>query len=434
MGSTTVPERGSTIGWFLRRTFFATAMTMVMVIVAAFPAAAAPGDLDPSFSGNGWVATNFGRRFEVAFDVAISETDGKIVAAGQTGLRIAVARYLPGGALDTSFSGDGKVRTDLTAGLDAAYAVAVQTDGRVVVAGEASGQGGRVALVRYKANGRIDTTFGGGDGKVMTNVTAHDDYAWAIAIQPLDHKIVIGGGAGGLGGRFLVARYKPNGARDGTFGGGDGRVVTNFTSKYDYVDALALQPDGKIVVAGTANYFGSTPRFALARYRPNGALDGTFGGDGKVITAFSGGFARASGLAIQADGRIVAAGQSGDNTAIARYLPSGALDGSFSVDGMRSVNLTNGGDYADEVMVQADGKIVTVGTGSYYVTDTKIVVARFDAAGGLDPSFSGDGFLYSNLTPGADWAAGGLLQPADGKIVAVGRSSGRFVALRYLVA
>jgi uncharacterized delta-60 repeat protein len=311
----------------------------------------------------------------------------------------------------------------------------VQDDGRVVVAGEASGQGGRVALVRYTANGRLDTSFGGGDGKVMTNVTSSDDYAWAISIQPLDHKIVVGGGAGGLGGRFLVARYKPNGARDATFGGGDGRVLTNFTPGYDYVDALAIQPNGKIVAVGSMRFFSSAPRFALARYNANGSLDGMFGGgDGKVITNFTGGYARAFGVALQADGRIVAAGQSGFDTAIARYLPNGARDPSFSDDGRRTVNISRGDDYADEVLIQADGKIVTVGTGNVAASDTKLSLARLDPSGGLDASFSGDGRVLTNISPGPDSATGALLQPADGKIVVVGRTKGRFLAARYLAA
>jgi uncharacterized delta-60 repeat protein len=427
---------GPTIGRFLRRTLVAIGLTMLVVVIVAFPAAAAPGALDPSFSTNGWVATNFGPRFEVAFDVAISEANGKIVAAGHSGPRIAVVRYLPGGALDPSFSGDGKVLTNPTPGFDAVYAVAVQPDGKVVVAGKASGSGGRVAILRYTSNGRRDAAFGGGDGLVMTNVSPKNDYAWAIAIQPLDQKIVVAGGAGGAGGRFLVARYKPNGARDGTFGGGDGRVLTNFTPRYEYVDAVAIDPDGKIVAVGSTSYFGSAPRFALARYQANGSLDGTFGGgDGKVITNFPGGYARASGVAIQPlDQKIVVAGQSEDNTAIARYLPDGALDPSFSTDGRRVLNLTLGGDYADEVMVQLDGKIVVAGTGNYYRRDTRFALARLDASGGLDTSFGGDGVVRTNLSPGPDWATGALLQPADGKVVVVGRADGRFVAVRYLVA
>jgi len=415
-------------------TFVAVGLTMLMMIMVADPAAAAPGGLDPSFSGNGWVATDFGPRYDVAFDVAI-QADGKLVAAGRSGPRFAVVRYLPGGGLDPSFSGDGKLRTNLTSGVDVAYAVAVQANGKIVVAGQAAGARGRIAIVRYNPNGSLDGTFGGGDGKVMTNVTRGNDYAWAIAIQPLDQKIVIAGGAGREGGRFLVARYNPSGARDGTFGGGDGRVITNFSSGYDYVDALAIQPDGKIVAAGTMRYFASEPRFALARYRANGSLDGTFGGgDGKVITNFPGDYARAAGVAIQVDGKIVAAGQDDNDTAIARYLSNGALDVSFSGDGRRVVNLTRGGDYADEVMVQPDGKIVVAGTGNYYLQDTKFALARVDVAGADDDSFSGDGRVTANITPGPDWATGALLQPTDGKIVVVGRAGARFLAARFLVA
>jgi uncharacterized delta-60 repeat protein len=421
----------------VRRTSLAIGLATLLIVLAVDPAVAAPGGLDISFSGDGWAATDFGSDVDLAFDVAISEATGTIVSAGRgSGGRIAVARYLPNGALDATFSGDGKVLTDLTSGTDSGYGVGIQLDGKVVVAGGVAGSGGRIVVVRYAENGMLDGTFGGGDGSVITNVTPGDDYAWAMAIQPVDQKIVVAGGAGGAGGRFLVARYTSNGTPDASFGGGDGRVLTDFTAGYDYVDALAIQADGKIVAAGSTNYYGNAPRFALARYEASGALDAAFGGgDGKVVTNFPIGYAWAFGVAIQDDDKIVAAGQSGPNTALARYLSSGAIDATFGGgDGKVTVNLTPGGDYADEVMVQSDGRIVVVGTGSFTDPDPKITVARFTAGGGLDASFSGDGKVVSNFARGgADFATGASLQPSNGRIVVVGRTSKRFLAARYLV-
>jgi uncharacterized delta-60 repeat protein len=317
---------------------------------------------------------------------------------------------------------------------DAAFGVAIQADGKVVAAGSASGSGGRIALARYDTDGTLDSTFGG-DGRVLTNLTSGDDYAWAVSIQPADQKIVVAGGAGGAGGRFVVARYDTDGTLDTSFSG-DGRTLTDFTNAYDYVDAIAIQPDGRIVAAGATNYYGSTPKFALARYDTDGSLDGTFSGDGKLTTSFPGGYAWAFGVAIQDDDKIVAAGQAGWNTALVRYHPNGSLDATFSGDGRVTSNLAVGPDYADEVMIQADGKIVTAGTSSPS-RDTRFAIARFNPGGGLDPTFSGDGKVLTNLSSGPDWGIGAALQPSDGKVVVVGRtggSGGRFAVARYHVA
>jgi uncharacterized delta-60 repeat protein len=417
-----------------------TLIAATLVASSATPAWAQAGTLDATFSGDGWVATDFTREVDFAYDVAISETDGTIVAAGQAGGaggRFALVRYTATGALDPTFGGDGRVVTNFTSGihgLDRAFGVALQADGKIVAAGAAAGAGGRVALARYNANGSLDTTFSG-DGKVMTNFSPGDDFAWTVAIQPSDQKIVVAGGAGGPSERFLVARYNPSGALDTTFSA-DGRVLTDFTRRYDYVDAIVIQEDGKIVVVGAADYFGAS-RYALARYDPNGALDATFSVDGKNTTTFPGTrYSAAFGVAIQADGKIVVGGQAGlpGRMAVVRYGPSGVLDPTFSGDGRVTTEFTNGDDYADEVMVQADGKIVAVGSTNFFGRDSSFALARFHTGGALDTTFSADGKVTTNLTRKVDWATGAVLQPVDGNIVVVGRSGGRFAAARYLAA
>ena len=427
-----------TVGRRGRHGLVASSVALLLVVWLASGALAQPGGLDATFSGNGWVATDLGSGLDFAYDVALSETDGTIVAAGQgpgSGGRFAIIRYQSNGTLDASFGGDGTVLTDFTLGYDAAFAVALQADGKIVAAGTASGGGGRVALARYETDGTLDDTFGG-DGKVLTNLTSGDDFAYAIVIQPADQTIVVAGGAGGGAGRFAVVRYGTNGVLDASFSG-DGWILTDFTNAYDYVDAIAIQADGKIVAAGATNYYGSTPKFALARYSTNGALDGTSSGDGKLTTAFPGGYAWAFGVAIQDDDKIVAVGQAGANTALTRYHPNGTLDSTFSGDGRVTANIAAGADYVDEVMIQPDGKLVTVGTSSWGSQDTRFALARFNPGGSLDSTFSGDGRVLTNLSPGTDWGIGGLLQPSDGKIVVAGRTSGgggRFVVARYLVS
>ena len=280
------------------------------------------GTLDASFGGDGRVTTNFSASADFANGVAI-QTDGKIVAtgrAGGSGGRVAVARYNTDGTLDTSFSGDGKVATNFTAGDDRADHVAIQDDGSIVVAGTAGNfsRNARFALVRYSADGTLDATFGG-DGKVTTNVTPGFDAAFALAIQPGDQKIVAAGEARR---KVAVLRYNPDGSLDSTFSG-DGKVTTNFTTGLDYADDVALEPGGKVVTAGSADYFGHS-RFAVARYDSDGTLDTTFGGDGRVTTNFTPGWDGAYDVEIQpTDGNIVAAGGAGNRGrkfALVRYL------------------------------------------------------------------------------------------------------------------
>jgi uncharacterized delta-60 repeat protein len=332
------------------------------------------GSLDTMFSGDGKVTTNFTSRDDLAFGVAL-QLDGKIVAGGTSnnGGRFALARYNTDGSLDPTFSGDGKVTTNFTARNDVAFGVAVQADGRIVAAGTA-GDFGRFALARYNGDGSLDATFSG-DGKVTTNFTAGDDGAFGVAVQ-VDGKIVAAG-VGGNFGRFALARYNTDGSLDSTFSG-DGRVMTNFTAGQDFANGLALQGDGKIVAAGRAG--GNGGRVAVARYNTGGSLDATFSGDGKVTTNFSKGEDFANGVAVQADGKLVAAGASNNFSrfALVRYNPDGTLDSTFSGDGRVTTNFTSGEDVALGLAIQADGNIVAAGGAG--TTNARFALARYIAA------------------------------------------------------
>jgi uncharacterized delta-60 repeat protein len=227
------------------------------------------------------------------------------------------------------------------------------------------------------AGGDLDQTFGG-DGNVTTNFTSGNDGAGDLAIQP-DGKIVAAGRASGTAGfgRFALARYKPNGALDTTFGG-DGKVATNFTVGSDWANGVLIQADGKIVAAGTAN----VGRFALARYNPNGTLDATFSGDGKVTTNLTSGVDIAAGVASQADGKIVAGGEAGfccewTGSFLARYKTDGTLDTIFSGNGKVTTNFTAGFDSAQGVAIQADGKIVAAGGAFFGERDARFALARY---------------------------------------------------------
>ena len=248
-----------------------------------------------------------------------------------------------------------------------------------------------------------------------------------MAIQG-DGKIVAVGFAGATTATrdFALARYNTDGSLDASFSG-DGRETTDFADA-DEANGVALQPDGKIVavgVAGGVDSFGSNGDFALARYNTDGSLDTSFSGDGKQTTSL-GGSDFATGVAIQGDGKVVAVGfthefGSAEGFALARYNADGSLDTSFSGDG-RQTTVFAGSGGANEVAIQADGKIVVVGS-----APGGFALARYNTNGSLDTSFSGDG----KQTTGFAGAAHGVVLQAGGKIVAVGDSGGNFALARY---
>jgi uncharacterized delta-60 repeat protein len=421
---------------------------LASLVVGVHPLLAAPGELDSSFGGDGKVTTNFTRGLDDASSVAV-QADGKLVVVGTANYsgrnaRFALARYEQDGSLDTSFGGDGKVVTNFTPGWDGALALAIQLDGSIVAAGEAGGAGpaegrtSRLALARYLADGTLDTSFGG-DGRVVTNIAPGADFAFGILIQPADEKIVVAGRAGGKGGRFALARYESDGTLDATFGG-DGKVATNFTRLDDRADELAIQTDGRIVLAGTANYFSSRARFALTRYNVDGTLDPSFGGDGKVTTEFfRRSFDGAFSVAVAGGGEIVAVGQAGGGTAgrigVARYRTDGSLDATFGGDGRVMTNFSRGLDYADAVALQDDGRIIAGGAVRFFGPRPLFALARYGTDGRLDTTFGGDGKVTTNFLAKHGGVFDLTIQPGDGKIVAAGvagRLGGRFGLARYL--
>ena len=241
-------------------------------------------------------------------------------------------------------------------GLAAVAVAAIVVIGIVLLAGRGTGaqltpssaqaqSPGLASPVALAKAGGLDTSFGG-DGKVVTNLTRWDDRASALAIQA-DGKIVLAGGAGSDG-RFGVARYSSEGTLDTSFSG-DGRALVHFTWEWNSATGVAIQADGKIVVVGWEAESRGSFRFALARLNTDGTLDASFGGDGKVTTRFTtaGGWDKPSGVVIQADGRIVVVGTAGRTKfALARYNSDGTLDRTFGVNGKVRTDFTSGFDSA----------------------------------------------------------------------------------------
>jgi len=420
---------GRTLALVLGRRGLAIALMAFLLSLLALPSTAyGAGALDPTFGADGMVTTPVGPVGSVDSAQALAvQPDGKFVAAGTSGGDFALVRYNPDGRLDSTFDGDGKVTTAIAAGSrplpDVARAVVIQTDGKIVVAGRATEGGhtgitffGDFAVARYNPNGTLDTTFDG-DGKVTTNIIG-DDNAYGLALQP-DGKLVVAGGVQGWG--FALIRYNADGSLDTTFDG-DGKVTTKLCSASFCADGyrsadLAIQPDGKLVVVGN---LAVDDAFALARYNPNGSLDTTFDGDGKVTTTFGNG-AWAAAVVIQPDGKIVAAGGGffGSVFALARYNTDGGLDTSFDGDGKVTTDVGDG-DAAQAVALQSDGKLVAAGYASEGANQD-FALARYNPNGSLDTGFDADGKVTTAIAP--DWqddeAEAVAIQP-DGKAVAAG--------------
>jgi uncharacterized delta-60 repeat protein len=423
-------------------------ITGLALVLATAPAArTAPGDLDPTFGGDGVVRTDLTPAEDDGFAVAI-QPDGKIVVAGEKGIgganpRFAIVRYETNGSLDPSFGGgDGKVSIDFTPGDDFPYVVRIQANGKIVVAGTADyfGRNSRFALARLTSDGSLDPAFGG-DGTVMTDVTPSYDALNGMALHPNGKIVVVGSvSAGSDNGKIGVLRYRFDGSLDPTFGG-DGIVLADPTPTYDDGLAIGVEADGQIVVAGGAGFDGPNERFVALAYQPDGSLDPTFGGDGKVVTDLTWKADVPFGLAIQDDGKIVVAGGAalGFHTdpkfALVRYERDGSLDPTLKGDGTVITNFTPFDDGAYGVAIDPDGNIVAAGLAGNNGPAPRFAVVRYLADGMRDTTFGGDGKVSTDLTPRFDSAFGVAVQ-ADGSIVCsgvagAGGSHATFAVVRY---
>jgi uncharacterized delta-60 repeat protein len=218
----------------------------------------------------------------------------------------------------------------------------------------------------------------------------------------------------------------------------DGKVTTSFSAGNDVGSGIAVQADGKIVVVGTSNSGSGNSEFAVARFNDDGSLDNTFDVDGRVTTSFSGGDDVGSGIAVQANDQIVVVGTSNDGSgdsefAVARFNDDGSLDPSFSGDGRVTLSFTAGDDVGSGIAVQSDGKIVVVGT-TDDLSNTWFAVARFTVNGSLDPSFAGDGTVISRSSENGDDMGSGNAVQSDDRTVVVGSSDDGSGKWRFVVA
>lgn len=310
------------------------------------------------------------------------------------------------GALDPSFGKGGKVFTTNN-GFVFSGSGTVQPDGKIIVVTDLNSDGTAeddFLIIRYNSNGTLDTTFGG-DGKVTADFGGGRDEARGVAVQPDGKIVVVGDGSNQISQFCALARYLPNGALDTTFSG-DGKFLVDVssTSFFEFLRSVAIQSDGKIVAAGSAN-ISSNQDFLLLRLTVAGTLDTTFSSDG-IATAGLGGSDEARDVAIQPDSKIVAGGSgtssgfSNVKSAAARYNANGSLDTSFDTDGkfLFNVSAITGSNFAVAVAIESGGKIILAGI--VIVTgDRKPLVLRLNANGSLDTSFGNGGIV---ITDGVD--------------------------------
>jgi uncharacterized delta-60 repeat protein len=396
-----------------------------------------PGSLDTNFGAGGIVTTSFGSYPALALALGI-QSDGKIVAAGQSSngsnLVFTLVRYDTGGSPDTTFGTGGKVTTSVGSADAQADALGIQSDGKIVAAGTSSnGSNYVITLVRYKTDGSLDTTFGTG-GIVTTSVGSSDAGANALGIQS-DGKIVVAGTSynDDVGNYvFTLVRYNTDGGLDTTFGTG-GIATTSVGSGTAQAYALGIQSDGKIVAAGQSNN-GSNNVITLVRYKTDGSPDTTFGTGGIVTTSVGSSDSQANALGIQSDGEIVAAGQSSNGShyvfTLVRYnATDGSPDTTFGTGGKVTTSFGSKDALANALGIQSDGKIVAAGQ-SNNGSNSVFTLVRYNATdGSLDTTFGTSGIVTAPL--GISYALG--IQ-SDGMIVAAGYSYNgmpEFTLVRY---
>ena len=365
------------------------------------------GSLDTSFGTDGKLTTFFNASYDDYATSVKIQSDGKIVVIGETynaaGSDFAIARFNTNGSPDTTFTAD-------FGDFDSPSSIFIQADGKYLVAGTSlTAVGGvfssDILLARFNTDGTLDTTFSS-DGKVLTDISS-DDVATSLAIQSDGKFIVAGRSYNGTDDDLTIVRYNTDGSIDSSFNS-DGVFTLSLTSR-QYSASIALQSDGKIVAGVTSEVSGQNA-VTVVRINADGALDTGFGTSGKVSTIF-GNSSEANSIAIQGDGKIVVAGVSCNGAdydfAVARFTTEGSLDASFGSGGKLTTTFNANDDAgATSIAIQSDGKIIATG-----YSDSRIALARYigsestasaPSAPTIGSVFGGDRRMTISFTAGAD--------------------------------
>lgn len=380
------------------------------------------GTLDNTFDSDGYTTTDFGTFADDYAKAVCLQPDGKIVVMGSVflGSTPEFARYNTNGSLDNSFGSGGKVISDLSCNPSSAV---LQRDGKIAICGNSSGT---FVIVRYNANGTMDNSFSN-DGIATADIDPQNtDIGKVLALQQ-DGKIVVAGYSSDLGykSNFAVVRVNSNGTLDNSFSS-DGITTTTFegSAAIDDAHALLIQPDGKILIAGNSGP-GSNKDFALLRLNTGGTLDNTFSSDAKVTTEGRSNEDNAWAMCLQQNGKILVTGSIGvtgyKDIALLRYNSDGTPDNSFGTGGMITTKVGSKDDVGTAVAVQPDGKIVVAGY-SHNGANNDIALVRYNTDGTLDNFFSLDGKVTKNIANSSDVAYALAIQ-TDGKILVAGQTA-----------
>lgn len=342
------------------------------------------GKVDSSFGVNGRVIAGLDPATTISLTTVKLQQDGKIVAAGHTESNdFVLLRFKTDGSVDSTFGTNGRVHTVFGTSSLGSNAMDLQSNGYIVVAGT---RGLDIAVVRYKTDGSLDETFGTAGIKIID--LGGGESANAVLVQP-GGKILIGGGSqSGAVIQLLLLRCKSNGDLDSTFGT-NGKTMLLPRQSYNPVYALALQPDGKIVAAGRAQYFQSA--YCIVRFSADGVPDSSFGTNGIVVHQFANTGEEARAVVVQADGKIVAGGNVNDagslQIGLLRLKKDGSVDSTFEYDGEVRTSQDNG-TFCYSMLIQPDNKIVTGGYDYSSTKGNRFAVLRFNVSNILPVSLN----------------------------------------------
>lgn len=381
--------------------------------------------LDTTFGTNGKVFTSFGA-FNSIFHALTMQTDGKIYAVGaKEGLfsetnGLFIAKYNSDGSLDTTYNGTGKIEVGYGFSYEFCYTAVIQPDNKLIVAGSSNGD---FAIARLNSDGTYDTSFSA-DGKLNLSFgVGNGSKIRKILLQPDGKIIAIGEAYGGSNFDYGVARFNSDGSLDTSFGlGGKTNIPVGVAN--DFGNDAILQPDGKIIVIGSSKNNTGNDFFSMLRLNTDGSIDTTFGTSGKVMYRINTSECVANALTLQIDGKIIVTGNSDGDFAVLRYNTNGTLDATFAGIGHVVTDFGNSQDKIFAVSVQADGKIITAGN-AYEIgfpASWQFAIARYATNGMLDTTFDTDGKMTVQMTNYESGIKDMIIQP-DGKLLFGGYTS-----------
>jgi uncharacterized delta-60 repeat protein len=338
--------------------------------------------------------------------------------------KIGILALKPDGTFDPTFGSDG-IQTIAVSTYDYATDVTVQPDGKILISGYTEED---IFVIRLHPDGSTDNSWGG-DGVTITNVTTTWDRLHKIKCQP-DGKVVVAGYCGTNVNDLVVVRYHANGTLDSTFGTG-GKFIFDFNGNLDRIEGLALQPDGKIVIAGSGTVIGQSEGFVM-RLTTYGALDPTFNATGIIPLEKEG-----QGVAVRSDGKILCASSYNDEGGVYAFNQDGSPDASFGVNGFASSGLRM---FAGDIACTTDGNFYMFGY-SYGSPSRDLVAVYYQRGGSLQTCFGNKGISKFDVGSEAneewqgkdnteDYLSKGVLQP-DGKLLlAADNQSNEYVLTR----